>query len=207
MEVIVSMADKKKEKVVAEEKEIVDKSLETEETEIEKSETKIEPEETETKEKTDESSAEMETENIDPWKDWSDVISELNDQDTSEKAMQLTEADVVRIVREQLKLWVKGVNEGKYPMPKSESKEPSKYPYPEKKDLEDMKSQITDTKKYHDDTNTKLETLSKSIEDIKEELQMVKDTPIEVVEKSLKKEKEYEPFIMEGKDGSITRRR
>ena len=138
----------------------------------------------------------------DPFADWSDIFPEL--KENREKA--LTEADVRRIVREEIKKWVQGVKEGKYPFPAT-------YPYGKKSEVvaEEQKSSVTQELSAMKESQEKLqgtiEELQKSLDAIKKEVDDIRDTPIETFAKSLKEEqekKEYHSPFVETDDGSIT---
>ena len=165
--------------------------------------------EQETPEVAEESKSEEQTEeqeqteelSDDPFADWSDIFPEL--KGNREKA--LSEADVRRIVREEIKKWVQGVKAGKYPFP-------AKYPYP-KKSVDDIeeKSSVTQELSVMKESQEKLqgtiEELQKSLDAIKKEVDDIRDTPIETFAKSLKEEqekKEYHSPFVETDDGSIT---
>jgi len=172
--------------------------------EIEKSETEItEEEKTETTKK--EITEEIELED-DPWSEenWKKTFPELFED---EKAVGLTKEDVVKIVRDQIKLWLKGVSSGKYPLPKGMA--PTKYPYPKKKDISGLEEEFEEIRKSIDSIkldSEKFDTLQKSLEDIKKEVQVIKDQPAEIIEKSIKEEeKEYKSPYKNLQDGTITR--
>jgi len=137
----------------------------------------------------------------DPFADWSDIFPEL--KENREKA--LTEADVRRIVREEIKKWVQGVKAGKYPFP-------AKYPYPKKSvdDIEEKSSvtqELSAMKESQEKLQSTIEELQKSLDAIKKEVDDIRDTPIETFAKSLKEEqekKEYHSPFIESDDGSIT---
>ena len=137
----------------------------------------------------------------DPFADWSDIFPEL--KENREKA--LTEADVRRIVREEIKKWVQGVKAGKYPFP-------AKYPYPKKSvdDIEEKSSvtqELSAMKESQEKLQGTIEELQKSLDAIKKEVDDIRDTPIETFAKSLKEEqekKEYHSPFIESDDGSIT---
>jgi len=137
----------------------------------------------------------------DPFADWSDIFPEL--KENREKA--LTEADVRRIVREEIKKWVQGVKAGKYPFP-------AKYPYPKKSvdDIEEKSSvtqELSAMKESQEKLQGTIEELQKSLDAIKKEVDDIRDTPIETFAKSLKEEqekKEYHSPFVESDDGSIT---
>ena len=172
-------------------------------------------EEQETPEVAEESKSEEQTEEQeqteeltdDPFADWSDIFPEL--KENREKA--LTEADVRKIVREEIKKWIKGVKEGKYPFP-VKYPYPGKYPYPKKSEDEtEEKSSITQELSAMKESQEKLqgtiEELQKSLDAIKKEVDDIRDTPIETFAKSLKEEqekKEYHSPFVETDDGSIT---
>jgi len=167
--------------------------------------------EQETPEVAEESKSEEQTEeqeqteelSDDPFADWSDIFPEL--KGNREKA--LSEADVRRIVREEIKKWVQGVKAGKYPFP-------AKYPYPKKSvddtDIEEKSSvtqELSAMKESQEKLQGTIEELQKSLDAIKKEVDDIRDTPIETFAKSLKEEqekKEYHSPFIESDDGSIT---
>ena len=153
-------------------------------------------------EKQEEKQEESEELTEDPFSDWSDIFPELKE----ERGKALTEADVRRIVREEIKKWIKGVKEGKYPFP-------AKYPYPKKSEVltEDEKSslpqELSAMKESQEKLQSTIEELQKSLGAIKKEVDDIRDTPIETFAKSLKEEqekKEYRSPFLESDDGSIT---
>ena len=167
-------------------------------------------EEQETPEVAEESKSEEQTEEQeqteeltdDPFADWSDIFPEL--RENREKA--LTEADVRRIVREEIKKWIKGVKEGKYPFPAT-------YPYPKKsmdvteEEKSAVSQELTAVKESQEKLQGTIEELQKSLDAIKKEVDDIRDTPIETFAKSLKEEqekKEYHSPFVETDDGSIT---
>lgn len=197
---------------------------EEETVEIEKSDESVEKE---VAEKTDESGestveeedktteeVEKEVEGSDPWDDWSDIFPEMKEEVVKEKI--LSAEDVKRIVREEIKNWVKGIKEGKYPMPTSGGKEeePTKYPYPEKalkkiatESFKKISDEINDLKKSRDDLKKEIDTFTKSLDAMQKEVEVIRDTPIDIVEKSMKEDIAYTPKIrINPFDRSITKR-
>lgn len=136
----------------------------------------------------------------DPFADWSDIFPELKE----DRAKALTEADVRRIVREEIKKWIAGVKAGKYPFP-------AKYPYPKKsvevtEEKSSVSQELTAMKESQEKLQGTIEELQKSIDAIKKEVDDIRDTPLETFAKSLKEDKkiEYRSPFLESDDGSIT---
>jgi len=192
---------------------MVDKEIEEKESEEVKEkeiedETIVEEkaEEVQTVEKETEEIQEVELED-DPWSEenWKKSFPELYEE--TEKAVGLTKEDVIRIVRDQIKLWLRGVGSGKYPLPKG--MKPTEYPYPKKKDIEGLEDEFEEIRKSIEamkSDSEKFETLEKSLDDIKKEVQIIKDQPAEIIEKSIEdKSKIYKPSI-EIEDGHIRRK-
>ena len=145
----------------------------------------------------------------DPWSEesWKDTFPELYEkerEEVTERAEGLSEADVIRIVREQLKLWLKGVSEGKYPLPKGLG--PSKEPYPEKSEIDE---EFEKSKAILDSYAQKFDDISKTFEELGKEIQLIKDTPVDLMEKSIDedKNKDYVSPYAFMKDGTITQKK
>ena len=159
--------------------------------------------------KTEEATQEIELEN-DPWSEesWRNTFPELYEnekvEDVIQKAEGLGEADVIRIVREQLKLWLKGVSEGKYPLPKGLG--PSKEPYPEKSEIDE---EFEKSKAILDSYAQKFDDISKTFEELGKEIQLIKDTPVDLMKKSIDedKNKDYVSPYAFMKDGTITQKK
>lgn len=161
--------------------------------------------------KTEEATQEIELEN-DPWSEesWRNTFPELYEnekvEDVIQKAEGLGEADVIRIVREQLKIWLKGVSEGKYPLPKGLA--PSKEPYPEKSQIKGLDEEFEKSKTVLDSYEQKFDDISKTFVELKKEIQIIKDTPVDLMEKSIDEDKNKEyvsPYALK-KDGTITKK-
>lgn len=163
-------------------------------------------------EKTEDVTQEIELEN-DPWSEesWRNTFPELYEnekvEDVIQKAEGLGEADVIRIVREQLKLWLKGVSEGKYPLPKGLA--PSQEPYPEKSQIKGLDEEFEKSKAVFDSYEQKFDDISKTFVELKKELQIIKDTPVDLMEKSIDddKNREYVSPFAHLKDGTITQKK
>ena len=163
----------------------------------------------------------------DPFDSWDDIFPELavkaeeDEQNPTEdpaKADGLTEDNVRMIVREEIKKWVKGVTDGKYPFPKgTTASEPTKYPYPSKEEMEAMSSGI---QKSLDDKLaqlmtqiSKIDIIEKSLVDIKSEnealrkdVEIIRDQPAQIIEKSIdvtKKRKGFKSTYKVKEDGTI----
>ena len=156
----------------------------------------------------EEPTKEPELEN-DPWsaESWKETFPELFEKEKEEpiiqKAEGLGEADVIRIVREQLKIWLKGVSEGKYPLPKGLA--PSKEPYPEKSQIKGLDEEFEKSKAVFDSFEQKFDDISKTFV----ELKIIKDTPVDLLEKSIDddKNREYVSPFAHLKDGTITQKK
>jgi len=180
-------------------------------------ETKIEPiidskSDLVTTDEKEEVTKKIELEN-DPWSEesWKETFPELfekeKEEEATEKAEGLNEAGVIRIVREQLKLWLKGVSEGKYPLPKELA--PSQEPYPEKSQIKGLNEEFEKSKAILDSYAQKFDDISKTFEELGKEIQIIKDTPVDLIEKSIDgdKNKEYvSPYTLM-KDGTITQKK
>lgn len=160
---------------------------------------------------------------VDPWADWSDVIKEITPQETViEKAVGLTDVDAKRIVREEIKAYVAGVREGKYP-PATQISETSTELFVAEKDLEETKTSFTkqlteiDTlmkekvdalsKAINGLTVDKIEVLEKSLKELTTEVGVIRDQPIEIFENAMKNKELPEPrFMISEDDGSVTRK-
>lgn len=142
----------------------------------------------------------------DPWSEenWKQTFPELYEKEITEKEEGLTEKDVIRIVREQLKLWLKGVSEGKYPLPKG--MKPTEYPYPKKGDIEGLDEEFEKSKDLHKSYDEKFEDIAKTFEEIKKEVQIIKDSPVDLIEKEIKEKSDgkYQSPYKNLKDGTIT---
>ena len=143
----------------------------------------------------------------DPWsaEAWKETFPELFKTEVVEKAEGLTKEDVVRICREQIKEWLKGTSEGKYPLPKNmantEEKASNKI-----EDVEGLNEQLEKSTTLYKSYEEKFNDIAKTFEEIKKEVQIIKDQPAEIFEKSLEdnKNKEYVSPFTEKDDGSIT---
>lgn len=143
----------------------------------------------------------------DPFSDenWRSSFPELFEPEIVEKAEGLSKEDVVRICREQIKIWLKGTSEGKYPLPKSmtptEQKSLNKI-----KDIEGLDEQLEKSTEAYKSYEDKFNDIAKTFEEIKKEVQVIKDTPVDLIEKSIEndKNKEYESKFKTLKDGTIT---
>ena len=143
----------------------------------------------------------------DPWsaEAWKETFPELFKTEVVEKAEGLTKEDVVRICREQIKEWLKGTSEGKYPLPKNmantEEKASNKI-----EDVEGLNEQLEKSTTLYKSYEEKFNDIAKTFEEIKKEVQIIKDQPAEIFEKSLKDNKdiEYKSSFIEKDDGSIT---
>ena len=163
----------------------------------------------------------------DPFDSWDDIFPELavKAEDTEQnpkeedsvKAVALTEDEVRKIVREEIKKWVKGVTDGKYPFPKGGASEPTKYPYPSKEEMEAMSTGIQkglDDKLAQLMTQiSKIDIIEKSLADIKSEnealrkdVEIIRDQPAQIIEKSTdipKKRKGFKSAYRVKEDGTI----
>ena len=161
------------------------------------------------------------TELADPFSSWETVFSEFNKEAPVEEPIEWLNRDEIRMVaREEIKGWVKGIHEGKYPLPMGMA--PKIEPIVEEtskpknevevgpfstKEFEALQGEIVDIKKSRDESSTKLEEVMKSLDAMKKEIEVIRDTPIDLVEKSMKKESPYEAKIDISRDGQITRRK
>ena len=158
----------------------------------------------------------------DPFDSWEDIFPELaqkaDEPVTPEEpaAKTMSEEEVRRLVREEIKKWVKGVSEGKYPFPKGAGKnkpeetteEPSKYPYPSKEDVKSMNEAL---QKSFDEKLTRFDVIEKSLATLKaendamrKEIEIIRDQPAQIIEKSLeKKPKSYKSPYKVKEDGTI----
>ena len=190
---------KEKDAEVKKEDEIIKKEDETKKTEEIKKEVETPTVETEVTE-------EIKLEN-DPFSDenWRSSFPELFEPEVVEKAEGLTKEDVIRICREQIKEWLKGTSEGKYPLPKnmanSEEKALNKI-----EDVEGLTEQFEKSASAYKSFEDKFTDIAKTFEEIKKEVQIIKDTPVDLIEKSIEKDKnkKYEPRFKNLKDGTIT---
>ena len=143
----------------------------------------------------------------DPWSDenWRSTFPELFEKEITEKAEGMTKDEVIRICREQIKEWLKGTSEGKYPLPKNmantEEKASNKI-----EDVEGLNEQLEKSTTLYKSYEEKFNDIAKTFEEIKKEVQIIKDQPAEIFEKSLEdnKNKEYVSPFTEKDDGSIT---
>lgn len=161
------------------------------------------------------------TELADPFSSWETVFSEFNKEAPAEEPIEWLNRDEIRmVVREEIKGWVKGIQEGKYPLPTgmastiepiveetSESENEVGVDLFPAKEFEALQDEIVDIKKSRDESSTKLEEVMKSLDVMKKEIEVIRDTPIDLVEKSMKKESPYEAKIDISRDGQITRRK
>ena len=161
------------------------------------------------------------TELADPFSSWETVFPEFSKEAPAEEPIEWLNRDEIRMVaREEIKGWVKGIHEGKYPLPMGmapkiepiveETSEPKNEvevdPF-STKEFEALQGEIVDIKKSRDESSTKLEEVMKSLDVMKKEIEVIRDTPIDLVEKSMKKESPYEAKIDISRDGQITRRK
>ena len=183
------------------ETEVVKKEDETKETEEVKKEVETPIIETEVAEK-------ITLEN-DPWSEenWKSSFPELFEQEVVEKAEGLTKEDVIRICREQIKEWLKGVDKGDYPLPKG--LKPASTQSPKKSDIEGLEEEFEKSASAYKSFEDKFTDIAKTFEEIKKEVQIIKDTPVDLIEKSMKedKNKKYESDFLNLKDGTITKKK
>lgn len=148
---------------------------------------------------------ETELEN-DPWSEenWKSSFPELFEKEITEKAEGLGKDDVIRICREQIKEWLKGVERGSYPLPKSlkpiESSSPNKT-----RDIEGLDEQLEKSTTVYKSFEEKFTDIAKTFKEIQKEIQIIKDTPIEIIEKSIDKKDKYIPSVKMD-EGTITKR-
>ncbi|MBU0792171.1 MAG: hypothetical protein KKC55_17135 [Gammaproteobacteria bacterium] len=196
-----------------EEKEVVEKKAPEEKKEVKATEVEI-------KEKEEIPETIEEKGDADPFDSWEDVFPELasKEEEPIESKEEMTEDSIRKIVREEIKNWVKGVNEGKYPFPKGkpkDEKEPSQYPYPSKDEIDEMSASL---QKSFDGKFTELttqlgtiEAIQKSInelktdnEAIKKEVEIIRDQPAQIIEKSNdRKRKGFKSNFNVREDGTI----
>lgn len=152
----------------------------------------------------------------DPFEDWSTVFGEFHKEMPPEVPIEtpvwLNRDEIEMVAREQIKEWVKGVQEGKYPMPTGliqtvdSTLEEVASPFPEK-EFESVQKDIVEIKKSKEDANTRLDEITKSLEAMKKEIEVIRDTPIEVVEKSVVNDTKFEPKIkINSREKTITRK-
>ena len=181
------------------EPEVVKKEDETKETEEVKKEIETPTVETEV-------AKEIELEN-DPWsaENWKSSFPELFEPEIVEKAEGLTKEDVIRTCREQIKVWLKGTSTGEFPLPKSmtptEQKSLNRI-----KDIEGLDEQLQKSTEAYKSYEDKFNDIGKTFEEIKKEVQIIKDTPVDLIEKSTEKDKDkkFESKFKNLKDGTIT---
>ena len=143
----------------------------------------------------------------DPWSEenWKSSFPELFETEVVEKAEGLSKEDVVRICREQIKIWLKGTSTGEFPLPKSmtptEQKSLNKI-----KDIEGLDEQLQKSTEAYKSYEDNFNDIAKTFEEIKKEVQIIKDTPVDLIEKSIEndKNKVYESKFKTLKDGTIT---
>ena len=142
----------------------------------------------------------------DPWSEenWKSTFPELFEKEISEKAEEMTKEDVVRICREQIKEWLKGTSEGKYPLPKNMARGEEKT-LNKIEDVEGLNEQLEKSITLYKSYEEKFNDIAKTFEELKKEVQIIKDQPAEIFEKSLKDNKdiEYKSPFLEKDDGSI----
>ena len=152
----------------------------------------------------------------DPFGDWTEVFSEFHKEIPEEISMEpkewLSRDEIRMVAREEIKGWVKGIQEGKYPIPtgmvpKIEPKiEPKVDTFPEK-EFKSLQDEVVEIKKSRDTMSTRFDEILKSLESMKKEIEVIRDTPIDIVEKSIVKKVQYVPNIqINSRDNSITRR-
>lgn len=182
--------------------EMIDEKEKTEEiTEKKEAEKEIETPTIET-----EQTKEIELEN-DPWsaESWKISFPELFETEVVEKAEGVSKEDVIRICREQIKEWLKGTDRGDYPIPKS--LKPTEVSFSNKtKDIEGLDEQLEKSATAYKSFEEKFQDIAKTFEEIKKEVQIIKDTPVDLIEKSMEKDKniKYESKFKTLKDGTIT---
>jgi len=153
---------------------------------------------------------------VDPFSSWETIFSEFHkDMPTetpAESEVWSTRDEIQMIAREEIKGWVKGVQEGKYPMPTGiiqtvdSTLTEVANPFPEK-EFKSVQEDIVEIKKSKEDATTRLDEIMKSLDAMKKEIEVIRDTPIEVVEKSIAKDTTYESKIDITRDGHISKRR
>ena len=164
----------------------------------------------------EESKIEETTELVDPFLNWADVFEEFHKEMPPESPAEApawsTRDEIQMIAREEIKGWVKGVQEGKYPMPTGiiqtvdSTLTEVASPFPEK-EFKSVQDDIVEIKKSKEDATTRLDEIMKSLDAMKKEIEVIRDTPIEVVEKSIAKDTTYESKINITRDGHISKRR
>lgn len=212
--------EKEIEKEIEEPSEVAKEEIKTDDVAVIDEEVKVDATEDITKEEIEVVKDEAET-SSDPFAEWTSIFSEFNKEAPIETAIEWLNKDEIRMVaREEIKGWVKGVHEGKYPLPTGmipkiepiveEASEPKvevevdSFPT---KEFEALQDEIVDIKKSRDEASTKLEEVTKSLDKMKKEIEVIRDTPIDLVEKSIKQESPYEAKIAISRDGQITRRK
>ena len=191
---------KEKDAEVEKEDGVIKKEDETKETEEVKKEVETPTVETEV-------AKEIELEN-DPWsaENWKSSFPELFEAEVVEKAEGLSKEDVVRICREQIKIWLKKTSDGTYPLPKSmtptEQKSLNKI-----EDIEGLSEQFEKSASAYKSYEEKFNDIAKTFEEIRKEVQIIKDTPVDLIEKDMKDKstKKYISPYETLKDGTITK--
>lgn len=165
---------------------------------------------------TEELKTEEATELSDPFSDWATIFGEFHkdmpQESLAETPAYLTRDEIQMIAREEIKGWVKGVQEGKYPMPtgiietvdSTLTEVAASFP---EKEFESVQKDIIEIKKSKKDATTRLDEIMKSLDTMKKEIAVIRDTPIEVVEKSISEDLKFEPTIkINTRDKTITRK-
>ena len=164
---------------------------------------------------TEELKTEEITELADPFLSWETIFSEFHKdmppESPADAPAWLTRDEIQMVAREEIKGWVKGVQEGKYPMPtgiiqtvdSTLTEVAASFPENEFKSVQD---DIVEIKKSKEDATTRLDEIMKSLDAMKKEIEIIRDTPIEVVEKSMDEDTIFEPKIkINSRDKTITR--
>jgi hypothetical protein len=164
----------------------------------------------------EQSKIEEPTELADPFSNWADVFEEFHKdmppKSPIENSVWLTRDEIQMVAREEIKGWVKGVQDGKYPMPtglietvdSTLTEVAASFPEKEFKSVQD---DIVEIKKSKEDATTRLDGIMKSLDAMKKEIEVIRDAPIEVIEKSIIKDTSYESKIDISRDGHISKRK
>ncbi|MCK5345633.1 MAG: hypothetical protein KAR20_19620, partial [Candidatus Heimdallarchaeota archaeon] len=119
------------------------------------------------------------TQLADPFSSWETIFSEFHKEmppeSPAEAQVWSTRDEIQMIAREEIKGWVKGVQEGKYPMPTGiiqtidSTLTEVASPFPEK-EFKSVQDDILEIKKSKEDATTRLDEIMKSLDAMKKEI-------------------------------------